>query len=235
MAYPENKEARVLITTYVRSIVLYVVLIAAVRLMGKRQIGEMAPSEFVVTMLLADLAAVPMQDNGIPLFTGLIPIVTVLALELMLASLCLRSVRARRILCGKPVIIMENGAILQQNLRSTRLTLDELTELLRGAGYVDLTEIQYAILETNGLLSVLPYPKYAPPGAKDLSVRVDPLRLPYTVITDGRVVRENLRAAGRDEAWLRQTLQTLGCAARDVYLLTVDGGGKLYFAKKERS
>ena len=130
---------------------------------------------------------------------------------------------------------MENGVILQKNLRSTRLTLDELTELLRGAGYVDLTEIQYAILETNGLLSVLPYPKYAPPGAKDLSVRVRALRLPVTLVSDGRVIRENLRAAGRDEAWLRETLRQLGCTAREVYLLTVDSGGRLYFAKKERS
>ena len=224
-----------MITTYIRSIVLYVVLIAAVRLMGKRQIGEMAPSEFVVTMLISDLAAVPMQDTGIPLLTGLIPIAAVLALELILAAACLRSVRARRILCGKPVILMENGVILQKNLRSTRLTLDELTELLRGAGYVDLTEIQYAILETNGLLSVLPYPKYAPPGAKDLSVRVKALRLPVTLVSDGRVIRENLRAAGRDEAWLRETLRQLGCTAREVYLLTVDSGGTLYFAKKERS
>lgn len=222
-----------MITTFLRSIVLYIVLIAAVRLMGKRQIGEMAPSEFVVTMLLADLASVPMQDIGIPLLSGLFPIATVLALELILAAACLRSVRARQILCGKPVILMENGAIVQENLRRTRLTLDELTELLRGAGYVDLKQVQYAILETNGLLSVLPFPKYAPPGAKDLCVRVDPLRLPVTIISDGRVLHGNLRAAGRDSAWLRRTLDGLGCAAKDVYLLSVDSGGQLYFAKKE--
>lgn len=222
-----------MITTFIRSIVLYIVLIAAVRLMGKRQIGEMAPSEFVVTMLLADLAAVPMQDIGIPLLSGLFPIATVLALELILAAACLRSVRARQLLCGRPVILMENGAIVQDNLRRTRLTLDELTELLRGAGCVDLSEVQYAILETNGLLSVLPYPKHSPPGAKDLCVQVDPLRLPVTVISDGRVLRENLRAAGRDRAWLDETLRKLGCGAHEVYLLTVDSAGKLYFAKKE--
>lgn len=222
-----------MIITFIRSIVLYIVLIAAVRLMGKRQIGEMAPSEFVVTMLLADLAAVPMQDIGIPLMAGLFPIATVLALELILAAACLRSVRARQVLCGKPVILMENGAIVQRNLRRTRLTLDELTELLRGAGYVDLTEVQYAILETNGLLSVLPYPKYAPPRAKDLAVQVESLQLPVTVVCDGRVIWENVRAAGRDRAWLDETLRRLGCRAQEIYLLTVTRSGTLYFAKKE--
>ncbi len=222
-----------MIISYVRSIILYIVLIAVIRLMGKRQIGEMEPSEFVVTMLLADLASVPMQDTGIPLLSGLIPILTVLALELVLAALSLRSVAARRLLCGKPVILMENGTILQQNLKKTRLTLDELTELLRNEGYVDLTHIQYAILETNGKLSILPYPRHAPPSAKELCVKAEPLTLPVTIISDGKILWDNITKAGLDRAWLDQTLQKLGCAAHEVYLLTATRGGTRYFAKRE--
>ncbi len=223
-----------MIISYVRTIVLYAVLIAVIRLMGKRQIGEMEPSEFVVTMLLADLAAVPMQDTGIPLLSGLIPILTVLAMELILAAVSMNSVRARKLLCGKPVILMENGQILQQNLRSTRLTLDELTELLRGEGYVDLAQIQYAILETNGKLSILPYPKYAPPSAKDLTVQATELELPVTIISDGKILWENIRISGHDKAWLEQTLRSLGCTAKQAYLLTATPSGKLYFAKREK-
>jgi uncharacterized membrane protein YcaP (DUF421 family) len=222
-----------MIITYVRTIILYTVLVAVVRMMGKRQIGEMEPSEFVVTMLLADLAAVPMQDTGIPLLAGVIPIVTVLALELILAALSMRSIRARKLLCGTPVILMENGKILQQNLKKTRLTLDELTELLRNAGHVDLNTIQYAILETNGRLSILPYPKYAPPTAKDMTVHATERELPFTVIADGRLLRHNLHLVGRDEAWLDQTLKKLGCDAEQVYLLTVTPSGTLYFARRE--
>ena len=116
-----------MILSYLRTIVLYLVLILAVRVMGKRQIGEMEPAEFVVTMLVANLAAIPMQDGGIPLLTGLIPILTVLGVELVLSAGAVLSIRVRRILCGKPVILMENGNFLPENLKSTRITLDELT------------------------------------------------------------------------------------------------------------
>ena len=119
-----------MILSYLRTVILYLLLIAVIRLMGKRQIGQMEPSEFVVTMLVANLAAIPMQDGGIPLFTGVVPILTVLGVELVLSAVSLRSIRFRKLLCGKPVILIENGNILQKNLRKTRVTLDELT----GAG-----------------------------------------------------------------------------------------------------
>ena len=120
-----------MLLSYVRTIILYLVLIAVIRLMGKRQVGQLEPSEFVVTMLVANLASIPMQDGGIPLYTGLVPILTVLGLELILSGLVLQSVPLRRLLCGKPVILIENGRILQNNLRRTRITLDELTGQLR--------------------------------------------------------------------------------------------------------
>ena len=143
-----------MILSYFRTIVLYLVLIGVVRLMGKRQIGEMEPAEFVVTMLVANLAAIPMQDAGIPLLTGLIPILTVLGVELVLSWLMLCSGPLRRLFCGKPVLLIDNGRLLQGNLRMTRVTLDELFGKLREKDILDITQVQYAILETDGNLSV---------------------------------------------------------------------------------
>lgn len=222
-----------MLLSYLRTILLYLILILVVRLMGKRQIGEMEPAEFVVTMLLANLAAIPMQDTGIPLLSGLVPILTVLGVELILAVLSLRSLRFRQILCGKPVILMENGAILQGNLEKTRVTLDELTEHLREQGYLDLSAVKYAILETDGQLSVFPYAKYAPACARDAGIRAQDNHLPYTVVSDGRLLRENLTLAGRKESWLREILEARSCPLPDVLLLTVDETGKIYFARKE--
>ena len=156
-----------MILSYIRTVLLYLVLIWVVRLMGKRQIGQMEPSEFVVTMLAANLAAIPMEDVGIPFYSGLIPILTVLGVELVLSGISMGSVRFRRILCGKPVIMIENGRILRENLLKTRVTLDELTGHLREKDVLDLTTVQYAILETNGNLSVFLYPAEAPASARE--------------------------------------------------------------------
>ena len=171
-----------MILSYLRTIILYLVLIVVIRLMGKRQIGQMEPSEFVVTMLVANLASIPMQDSGIPLFSGFIPIVTVLGLELVLSHLSLRSIRLRKLLCGKPVILIENGNILQGNLRKTRVTLDELTGHLREKDVLDLRSVQYAILETNGNLSVSPTPRTAlpAPGKQALHLKSKPFLLPLS-------------------------------------------------------
>ena len=134
-----------MLISFIRTMILYTILIVVIRLMGKRQLGEMEPMEFVVTMLLANLAAVPMQETGIPLLSGLIPILVVLSMELLLSVLVYHSVGARRLLCGKPVILMENGRLLQENLKKTRITPDELTEFLRIEGVTDLASVKYAI------------------------------------------------------------------------------------------
>jgi uncharacterized membrane protein YcaP (DUF421 family) len=222
-----------MLLSYIRTVILYLVLIAVVRLMGKRQIGEMEPTEFVVTMLVSNLAAIPMQDGGIPLYSGLVPILTVLGVELVLASLCLRSVRFRRLMCGKPVILIDNGTILRQNLRRTRVTLDELTEMLRQQNILRPETVQFAILETNGKLSVFPYPKYKPASAKDAGVIPKPQHLPYTIIADGYVYRENLSLSGHNDAWLAKLLGDRDCKALDVFLLTVDDGDRVVCIKKE--
>ena len=222
-----------MILSYIRTIFLYLILIAVVRIMGKRQIGEMEASEFVVTMLVANLAAIPMQDGGIPLYSGLVPILTVLGVELVLSSLSLRSIRLRRILCGKPVILIENGRVLQENLRATRVTMDELMGHLREKDVMDIQTVQYAILETNGNLSVFPYPKEMPPSAKDLGLTPKERYLPVTIIEDGYLFRENLTRAGKDEAWVHQTLGEYRSGIAGTWLLTVDKAGHVVWLGKE--
>lgn len=214
----------------IRSFLLYLILIAVIRMMGKRQLGQMEASEFVVTMLVADLAAVPMQDLGIPLLSGLIPILVVLLMELILSALSYHSITIRKLFCGKPVILMENGKILQENLKKTRLTPDELTELLREKGTTDLSSVKYAILEANGQLSALLYPEYQPATPQDLAIQTQPLYLPITIISGGKLLTENLKISGRDEKWLEKQLKIHSCTVRDVYLLTVEASGKIYLS-----
>ena len=223
-----------MLLTYIRTIVLYLVLIAVIRMMGKRQIGEMEPSEFVVTMLVANLASIPMQDGGIPLYSGLVPILTVLGVELILTALSMRSVKLRQLLCGKPVILIENGKILQSNLRSTRITLDELTELLRGKDVLTPDRVQYAILETNGNLSVFPFPGERPASAKDAKITPGAQYLPYTIIADGYLYRENLRLAGKDERWLEKQLRQRKATVASTWLLMVDEADRILWQEKEK-
>ena len=222
-----------MILSYVRTIALYLVLIAVVRMMGKRQIGQMEPSEFVVTMLVANLAAIPMQDGGIPLFSGFVPIVTVLGVELVLSALSMKNIRLRRILCGKPVILIENGNILQKNLKKTRITLDELTGHLREKDVLDLQSVQYAILETNGNLSVFPFPEARPASAKEAGISTQQQSLPITVISDGALIEKNLSIAGKDKKWVRKILDKHQAGVEDTWLLTVDGNDKTVFFRKE--
>ena len=219
--------------SYLRTIILYALLILTIRLLGKRQVGQMEPSEFVVTMLVANLAAIPMQDGGIPLFSGVVPIVTILGVELLLSAVSLRSIRLRKILCGKPVILIENGRILRENLKKTRVTLDELSGHLREKDVLDPRTVQYAILETNGNLSVFPYPKEKPASAKDAGVQVKQQFLPITIVSDGHLLKDNLALAGKDQAWLQRVLREHRATLKNTWLLTVDKGDKILWFSKE--
>ena len=222
-----------LIISYVRTVILYSVLIAVIRLMGKRQIGQMEPSEFVVTMLVANLASIPMQEEGIPLFSGLIPILTVLGMELILSYLSMKSLGVRKLLCGKPVILIENGNILQKNLRKTRVTLDELTGHLREKDILDLKSVQFAILETNGNLSVFPYPKEKPASAAQAGIQVKKQYLPVTIISDGKLLTGNLQLSGKDRRWVDRVLEANDATVETTWLLTVDKGDHILFYRKE--
>jgi len=224
-----------LLISYLRTVFLYLVLIFSIRLMGKRQIGQMEASEFVVTMLVANLASIPMQDGAIPLYSGLVPILVVLGMELTLSGLILRSVPVRRFFCGKPVILIDNGKVLMDNLRRTRVTLDELTGHLRQKDVLDIQAVQFAILETDGSLSVFPYPGERPATACEAGIHTRKQFLPITIVEDGYVSEENLRKAGKNRQWLDKILDQHSARRQDVLLLTVDGADHMVFLRKGQS
>ena len=222
-----------MILSYMRTVILYVALIAVIRLMGKRQIGQMEPSEFVVTMLVANLAAIPMQEEDMPLLSGLVPMLVVLIMELTFSYLSMKSIRLRKLLCGKPVILIENGKVIQKNLRRTLVTLDELSGHLREKDVLDIQAVQYAILETNGNLSVFPYSKERPASARDAGIKARQQFLPITIISDGELLEENLQKARKDRQWLRGVLDEQGATLKETWLLTVDGSNHVTFFRKE--
>jgi uncharacterized membrane protein YcaP (DUF421 family) len=184
-------------------------------------------------MLVANLASIPMQDEGIPLFSGLIPILTVLGAELVLSTASMGSIRLRKLLCGKPVILIENGHILQNNLRRTRITADELTGHLRLKEVLDLKTVQYAILETNGELSVFLYPSDQPATARDAGIQARKQALPVTIIDDGRLLRKNLPLVKKDEAWVETVLHSHNATEAETFLLTVDSMDRIMWLPKE--
>ena len=222
-----------MLISYLRTGFLYLVLILSVRMMGKRQIGQMEASEFVVTMLVANLAAIPMQDAAIPLYSGLLPILVVLGMELTLSGLILRSVWIRRFFCGKPVILIDNGRILLDNLRRTRVTLDELSGHLRLKDVLDIRSVQFAILETDGNLSVFPYPAHKPATAKEAKIPTEKQHLPITIIEDGCLLKDNLARAGKSDIWVQKVLKNHNAQLQDTLLLTVDDTQQVVWLGKE--
>ena len=217
----------------IRSVILYLMLIALIRLLGKRQLGDMEPSEFVVTLLIADLASIPMQDLGSPLLSGVVPIITVFLLEYVLSLLSYHSITFRTILCGRPVILMENGKIIQKNLRLSRITPDELTEHLREKDVIDLSTVQYAILETDGQISVLLQSNDQPLTPRDLAISVEESSIPYTLISGGKLLKHNLMLSGYNKSWIDRILKKNKCDIADIFLLTVDKSGQIYLSIKE--
>ena len=224
-------------TAFVRTILLYFIIMLGLRLMGKRQIGELEPTELVLTMLISDLAAVPMQDFGIPLLNGVVPIITLLALSMLLSYGCMRSIRLRRLVCGSPTTLIKNGVLQQSAMRANRFTLDELIEELRSQGVTDLMSVKYAILETDGQLSVLLYPADQPATPRQLGRAVkDDLSLPQVLINDGRVLDSALTYRGLSRSWLMQSLAERGFhRADEILLFTIDDAGKILCIQKEET
>lgn len=224
-------------TAFFRTVILYILLMVGLRLLGKRQIADMEPSELVLTLIISDLAVVPMQDYGIPMINGVLPIITLLCLSMLLSFFNLKSIRFRALICGTPAVIIQNGEVNQKNMAKNRLTLDELFEQLRSQGFTDLNAVKYAVLETNGQLSILPYTKEAPitPLAADLTVK-DRVTLPILVINDGHVMEDNLLASGHDKKWLTKQLSKRKLKSpREVFLMTVDEENTVICVAKEET
>ena len=224
-----------MMTAFARTVILYFLIMIGLRLMGKRQIGELEPSELVLTMMISDVATVPMQDFGIPLLAGVIPILTLLSLSMLMSQWSLRSLRFRALVCGTPTVLIRNGQLQQEAMRKNRYTLDELLEELRGQGISDIGDVKYAILENSGQLSVLPWTRQQPPTAAQLGLDLeDNVTLPVILINDGRVLHKNLKVCGKDDTWLRKTLKREGLSSpQDAFLLTLDEQGQVLCVKKE--
>ena len=224
-----------MMTAFARTVILYFLIMTGLRLMGKRQIGELEPGELVLTMMISDLATVPMQDFGIPLLAGVIPILTLLALSMLLSQLSLSSIRFRALACGTPSVLIREGVLQQEAMRKNRYNLDELLEELRGQGFTGVEEVKYAVLENSGHLSVLPWARCQPPTAEQLGVAVEEdVTLPVVLVNDGRLLRRNLEAQGLDEAWLREALRKEGLSShREAFLVTMDETGRVSCVKKE--
>ena len=219
---------------FVRTIILYLLIIVGIRLMGKRQVGELEPSELVLDLIIADLAAVPMQDYGIPLLSGIVPILTLLSLTLLLSLLTMKSLPFRVLLCGRPSVIVRDGVVDQREMRRNRFTLDELHEELRCQGVAGLESVKYAILETNGQLSVLPYAAQQPVTAQQMGLTPQEPGLPMVIINDGRLITRSLHSRGLNEEWLEKQLRQHHVKrTQDVFLLTVDEENRVYLSKKE--
>ncbi len=220
--------------SFVRTVIVFLLLIVSIRIMGKRQLGELEPLELVVAVLISNLAAQPLQDTGTPLLYGIVPVLTLLSSQLIISGLSVRFGRFRRLVSGKPSILIDNGAIVQSEMKKCRLSVDELYVELRINGVTDISTVRHAILETDGTLSVLPYAKFAPATPEELNINAPDNGLPVSVIAEGRVLSDNLKLLGHDEKWLASQLKKRSVQrVKDVYLMTVDGAGKIYFAKKE--
>lgn len=226
-----------MMTAFARTVILYLLIMLGLRLMGKRQIGELEPSELVLTMMISDLATVPMQDFGIPLLAGIIPIVTLLALSMLVSQISLHNLRFREMICGTPSVLIQNGVLQQEAMRKNRYTLDELLEELRGQGISKIQDVKYAILENSGHLSILPWMKQQPPTVSQLGLDLqDDVTLPVILINDGRVLQKNLASCGKDTQWLYKALKRQKLTSpSEVFLLTLDDRGKIECIKKEHS
>ena len=217
-----------------RTLLVYAALIGGLRFTGKRQLGELSTSEFAVTILVSELASVPLQDPAIPLLGGIVPLVTLLAVEVLLSCLCRRSIRFRRLLCGNPCMVIRDGKFDPDMLRLLRLSPEDVLEGLRMAGVALVSDVRCGIIETNGQLSVLPYADKQPLTPSDLGKHPKDAGMARVLIFEGKIRRGVLRQLGKDEAWLLRTCRARGIhAPEDVFLLTLDDCGNLFVQTRE--
>ena len=193
-------------TIFIRTIILYICVVTAMRVMGKRQLGELQPSEFVIALMISELATIPISEKDIPLYHGIIPIAALVLLELVFSVLVIKSELMRKIITGSPVQIIKDGKLIMKELKRLRICIDDVLEQLRLAGYSTLSEIDSAIIETNGQLSILPKESSRPVVCSDLNLSPEQTHIPHTIIADGVLRKNNLKGAGLSENWLRKKL-----------------------------
>lgn len=217
----------------VRTIILYFTVVLTMRLMGKRQIGQLQPFELAITIMISELASLPMQDTRIPLIHGLIPIITLVILETILSLIQLKSEKSRSILCGKPSILIKSGKIDIEQLKSQKLNINDLLEELRLKDFYNIDDIEYAILETSGQLSVFPKAELDYVTKADMNIKCQKEQLPITLISDGIINKENLKLINKNETWLDKQLKKNNISkASDVFIAILDSKGKFFYQLK---
>ena len=221
---------------FIRTLIIFLTIIVLMRMLGKRQLRELELSEFVVSVLLADLAANPLQDVNVPLVNGLLPIFVLFIFELIISGGILRSVRFRTIMCGKPQFIILNGKVLEIEMRKARLGIGELMEELRSKGILDINKVKYAILETDGNLSTILFPQYQPVTPKDICIKPDTEDYPIVIIEDGILLNKNLDYIGKKKRWLDSYLNDNKCnSCKDVFAMIYYNDNEIYLEKRTKT
>ncbi|ABP67695.1 protein of unknown function DUF421 [Caldicellulosiruptor saccharolyticus DSM 8903] len=223
-----------IITVFTRTLILYVLVVLVMRLMGKRQMGELQPFELVITIMISELAAVPMQNTGVPLLNGIVPILTLLFLQTLITFGTLKSDLMKKLVCGSPTILIAKGRVLEDALRKTRYSLNDLMEQLRIKGYFNIHDIEYAILETDGDISVIPKSQKRPVTPADLGIKTKYEGLPISVIVDGKVKKDILKYANISEQEVLVELKKRGInTPEEVFFACIDPEGNWFVQKKE--
>ena len=224
-----------MLISLVRTLVMYGAILIAVRLMGKRQISQLQTSELVVTLLISELAVMPIQQHDDPLWNGLIPMVVLVICEIVVSLFMLKSGKFRQLVCGNPIVVIENGRVLQEQMRRLRMSTEDLFEQLRQAGSCAREDVAYAIMETNGQLSVLKKSSADYLTPKQAGVKATSEALEVVVVSDGKISQNSLRLCGRDPVWLREQLRFQGVELADVFIMTVRTDGQQRVIRKEKA
>lgn len=223
-----------MLVTLVRTIILYILVLATMRLMGKREIGQLQPFELAIAIMIADLASVPMSDTGIPIFNGIVPILGLLIMQMLISFLNMKSMWAREVLSGKPTILIYRGKIDEKLLRKEKITLNELQERLRQDSIFTIADVEYAILETSGQLTVIPKPEKRNVIPEDLGITPEYEGIPYDLVIDGKIMSDNLKVIGRDYNWLEKEVKKFKMKPEEALIVTYDGKGQIFCQKKEK-
>ena len=222
-----------MIISAIRAILLYIIIIFAMRMMGKRQISEMQTSELVITLLMSNIASIPMQDTEQSMLSGIIPMMVLLVCEIFISYLMLKKSGIRRLICGKPVIVINDGTVDQQAMKELRISTEDLYEQLRQKDVFDISEVAYAILETNGQMSVFKKSMYSPLTVGDLEIQKEDTVLQVTIVSDGEIAKSSLKVCGLGTNWLYETLKNENIALKDVFIMTADKYKNYSIIRKE--
>lgn len=222
-----------MINTFIRVLILYLLVLITMRLMGKREIGQMQPFELVIAIMIADLASVPMADVGIPITNGIIPILALLFIQLLISIINVKSIWGRRIICGQPSILVYRGKIDEKLMKKEKFTINELQERLRQNSVFSIGDVEYAILETSGQLTVIQKPEKRNLVPEDFGITPEYEGIPYDLVIDGKVMHENLKAIGKDYNWLVKQVQKFKIRPEDALVVTYDGKAQIFCQAKE--